>query len=62
MRNLLTQFFREEDGQDTVEYALVIGLIALGMTAGSNKLITGMGALWQAIADVLPANVTAPTT
>lgn len=30
--------FRNEDGQDLVEYALVVALIALGATAGMNTL------------------------
>ena len=34
MKQYLQQFIREEDGQDVVEYALVIGLVALGGTIG----------------------------
>ncbi|MCA1646775.1 MAG: Flp family type IVb pilin [Chloroflexi bacterium] len=29
MRNLITQFLREEDGQDVVEYGLLIATIAI---------------------------------
>ena len=32
------QIFRQENGQDLVEYALVVALIALAATAGMNTL------------------------
>jgi pilus assembly protein Flp/PilA len=32
------QMFREENGQDLVEYALVVALIALAATAGMSTL------------------------
>jgi pilus assembly protein Flp/PilA len=48
---LISRFFKEEEGADAVEYALVIALIALAIVAGatfmggaiSNKL-SGIGA------------------
>jgi Flp pilus assembly pilin Flp len=33
MLNLKDEFVRDEDGQDTIEYVVVAGLIALGATA-----------------------------
>lgn len=38
MRDLLTNFLRDDQGQDLVEYALVLALIALAATAGMNTL------------------------
>ena len=34
MMQFIRQFVREEEGQDVVEYALVIGLVALGGGVG----------------------------
>jgi pilus assembly protein Flp/PilA len=42
MMKLLTRFVREEDGQDLVEYALLLALVALAA-------ITAMGLLGAAI-------------
>ncbi len=39
LRNVL----KEEDGQDMVEYAIVMGLIALGATAAMKTLATTIG-------------------
>ena len=53
MRDLALKFYvrmqgfrdalRDEDGQDMVEYALVLGLIALGATAAMKTLATTIG-------------------
>jgi pilus assembly protein Flp/PilA len=42
MKNLVMRLWKEEDGQDLVEYALLVALIALAA-------ITGMGSLATAI-------------
>jgi pilus assembly protein Flp/PilA len=42
MRNLLCRLWKEEDGQDLTEYALLVVLVALGSVAA-------MGSLSQAI-------------
>jgi len=34
------QMFREENGQDLIEYALVVALIAFAATAGMNTVAT----------------------
>ena len=46
IKNRLT----DEEGQDLVEYALIIALIALACTAGLNGLATAIGAGFSAIA------------
>ena len=43
MRDLLYQLWKEEDGQDLTEYALLVVLVALGSVAA-------MGSLSSAIA------------
>jgi pilus assembly protein Flp/PilA len=42
MKNLVSRLWKEEEGQDLTEYALVIVLVALGS-------VTAMGSLAQAI-------------
>ncbi len=41
--NVLKDVLKEEDGQDMVEYALVMGLIALGATVAMKGLATTIG-------------------
>ena len=40
MKNLLARFVREEEGQDLVEYALLVTLIALVVFIGAGALGT----------------------
>jgi len=46
-----------EDGQDLVEYALVVALIAFGATAGMNSLASGLNAAFQGISTTLGSYV-----
>jgi pilus assembly protein Flp/PilA len=43
----------EEEGQDLVEYALVVALIALAATAGMNTLATDISAAFTSIGGTL---------
>lgn len=43
----------EEEGQDLVEYALVVALIALAATAGMNTLATDISAAFTGIGTTL---------
>jgi pilus assembly protein Flp/PilA len=47
-----------EQGQDLVEYALVVALIAFGAIAGMQFLATGLNNAFDSIADVLSSNIT----
>jgi len=47
-----------EEGQDLIEYALVVALIALGATAGMTTLAHGINTAFGTIASNLAANVT----
>ena len=42
-----------EEGQDLVEYALVVALIAFGATAGMKALATGLNSAFQGISSTL---------
>ena len=43
------QILRQEDGQDLVEYALVVGLIALAATASMKTLATTIGSAFTSV-------------
>ena len=45
----LWQLIREEHGQDLVEYAAVISLVVLGLTAGMNTLANGINNAMAAV-------------
>jgi pilus assembly protein Flp/PilA len=47
--NRVQNHLSEEEGQDLVEYALIIALIALACTAGLNGLATAIQAGFSAI-------------
>jgi pilus assembly protein Flp/PilA len=42
MKNLLKRLWQEEAGQDLIEYALLVALVALAATAGMNSLATSI--------------------
>jgi pilus assembly protein Flp/PilA len=48
-------FLMSEDGQDMVEYALVMGLIAMGAVAATKGLATSIGAGMTSIGTHLTA-------
>jgi len=53
IRKILT----EEQGQDLVEYALVVALIAFGAIGGMSKLSTGINHAFSGIATTLTTDV-----
>ena len=53
LRNLL----EAEQGQDLVEYALVVALIAFGAIAGMGYLATGINSAFSGIATTLTTHV-----
>ena len=46
-----------EEGQDLVEYALVVALIAFGATAGMSSLATGINAAFNTISSKLATSL-----
>lgn len=47
--SFFSQFIREEDGQDMVEYALLLAFIALGMTAILGSVKGSLNTMWSNI-------------
>lgn len=47
-----------EEGQDLIEYALVVALIAFAATVGMNKVATGINTAFNNIAAALSTNIT----
>ena len=47
-----------EEGQDLVEYALLIAIIAFGATAGMKSLATGLNTAFKGISTTLGTYVT----
>ena len=51
--NVWAQFWRDESGQDLIEYALVVALIAFAAVAGMGFLATGINTAFSQIATTL---------
>jgi pilus assembly protein Flp/PilA len=51
------QVLLDEDGQDLVEYALVVALIAFAATAGMNSLATAINNAFSGIGSTLTTYV-----
>ncbi|HWE86690.1 MAG TPA: Flp family type IVb pilin [Terracidiphilus sp.] len=50
-------FFAAEEGQDLVEYALVVALIALAATAGLNTLSSDLSAAFSSIGGTITSDL-----
>jgi pilus assembly protein Flp/PilA len=48
--NMLINLIKEEHGQDLVEYAAVISLVVLGITAGMSTLANGINTAMTTVA------------
>ena len=57
MTNLLKHFVREEQGQDVVEYALLVAGIGLVIFTGVNTFGTRMNAIYVSLANAVDALV-----
>jgi pilus assembly protein Flp/PilA len=64
MNNLLIKLYvkfqdlaSREEGQDLVEYALVVALIAFGATAGMGKLASGINTAFSNISSQLVSSM-----
>ena len=64
MKNTITKLFAKmqnlmhEEGQDLVEYALVVALIAFAATAGMKTLATNLNTAFANIATQVSTNIT----
>jgi pilus assembly protein Flp/PilA len=52
------QSLRDESGQDLIEYALVVALVAFAATAGMTSLATGINTAFTNISNTLGAYIT----
>ena len=49
MKALIRDFIREEQGQDLVEYALIVAAVGLALITTVNQLSQGIVSLYQSI-------------
>jgi len=49
MRQLMIRFWRDEQGQDLVEYALIVAAIGLGLIVTVQQLSAAIVSLYQSI-------------
>jgi len=49
-------FMRDEEGASAIEYALLVALIALAITAGATTLGTKISTMFNSAANKLPAS------
>jgi pilus assembly protein Flp/PilA len=56
-KRVLSDFLRDESGQDLIEYALVAALIALGATAAMNTLATTISNAFKTIGTKLSGSI-----
>jgi len=49
MRKLLFEFLKEEQGQDLVEYALIVAAVGLALITTVNSLSQGVASLYSSI-------------
>ena len=65
MNNLLLNLYvrfqsmmEREDGQDLVEYALVVALLSFAVVAGMKTLASGVSVVFSNVSTVLASNIT----
>ena len=58
MRKLVTEFLKEEQGQDLIEYTLVAALIGFAAVAGMNTLAGDLNDAFSKIGSKVNANIT----
>jgi pilus assembly protein Flp/PilA len=58
MKNLLTRLWKEEEGQDLIEYALLVALVALAAVTGMQGLATAINQEFLALGSSLTSTTT----
>jgi Flp pilus assembly pilin Flp len=53
MRNFIKRFLRDEEGQDLVEYVLLVSLIALAVAAAFPPVTAAITGVFDAVADAV---------
>lgn len=54
MKEQIVQFLRDEEGATAIEYALIAGLVAVGLVASLGDLKTGLTNLFTLVVAKLP--------
>ena len=57
--SVLSAFWREEDGQDMVEYALLLAFIALAAVTILSSTSGSLNKLWSTVSSTLSSSATA---
>ena len=55
--SVLASLHKDESGQDLIEYALVVALIALAATAGMSTLASGINTAFSKLGSILNAYI-----
>ena len=55
IKHLIDQIARDEDGQDMVEYALILGLISIIAVVAVTATGTGIGTIWGKVQTAVTA-------
>ncbi len=58
MKQFLTEFWREEQGQDLVEYALAAGMVAVAAVAAMPTLSSTVSTVFTKIGSIINSSVT----
>lgn len=58
----IIESLKDESGQDLIEYALVVALIALGATVGMSSVATGINTAFNTLATRLNTAMTTGST
>jgi len=61
MKAFVVRFLREDQGQDLVEYALIVAAVGLALITTVNQLAAGIVSLYQSITGDL-ASIGTPAT
>jgi pilus assembly protein Flp/PilA len=62
MKNFLISLWKEEDGQDLVEYGLLVALVALAATVGMKGLATAINTTFANLGTALTSAATTTST
>ncbi|MBI4471101.1 MAG: Flp family type IVb pilin [Acidobacteria bacterium] len=60
MKKFWFRFWKDTDGQDLVEYALIVAAIALGLIAAVQQVTVALSSLYSSIVQGLAQAGTAP--
>lgn len=62
INSVFNSFWHEENGQDVVEYALLLGFISLGVVGLFSGISTQLSGIWSTVNSTLTSTNTAAAT